>query len=155
MNTFMLCPLQEGYSFTVGNNLREQQLEGGMPRQVVKFIGAVHTVNASILLKDRRARQYFWAFWRVNQTQIWRWQLSLDNGALEDCLCQFSAENVPQENFIDGPRRKVGINIYVVLIKRDSAFDQSIVELWQSGLINNLSDLEKIPNVWLPDALGV
>lgn len=155
MNTFMLCPLQEGYSFTAGNNLREQQIEGGMPRQVVKFIGAVHKVGVSVFLKDPRARQYFWAFWRVNQTKIWRWKLTLDNGGLEDCLCQFSAENVPQENFIEGDKRKVGLNIYVVPIKRDSAFDQTIVELWQAGLLNNLSDFEKIPNVWLPDAIGV
>ena len=155
MNTFMLCPLQEGYSFTVGNNLREQQLEGGMPRQVVKFIGAVHTVNASILLKDRRARQYFWAFWRTNQGKNWLWELFLDNGNSEECECRFVSESLPTESGRGYQYLKMSFQILVMPIKRDSAFDQSIVELWQSGLINNLSDLEKIPNVWLPDALGV
>lgn len=155
MDKFMLCPLQEGYSFTAGNNVREQKLEGGMPRQVVKFVGAVHTVSATVLLKDPRERQYFWSFWRLNQTKLWQWSLSLDNGIKEDCVCQFSAESVPQESFIEGPIRKIAINIYVVPIKRDSGFDRTIVDLWQSGLINNLLDLEKIPNVWLPDAVGV
>ena len=39
--------------------------------------------------------------------------------------------------------RKVGINIYVVPIKRDSAFDQSIVELWQSRLNQQFMILKK------------
>ena len=155
MDQFMLCPLQEGYNFTPGNNVREQKMEGGPPRKVIKFVGAIHSVSASVYLEDRRARQYFWAFWRINQTRIWRWNLSLDNGIKEDCLCQFSAESVPQESLIDGIKRKVLINIYVIPIKRDPAFDRTIVDLWQSGLLNNLSDLEKIPNVWLPDAVGV
>ncbi|WP_180173061.1 hypothetical protein [Acinetobacter sp. YH12029] len=155
MDQFMLCPLQEGYVFTPGNNVREQKTEGGMPRQVIKFVGAIHTVSAAVYLKDPQARQYFWAFWRINQTKIWRWNLALDNGIKEDCLCQFSSESVPQENLIEGVKRKVTINIYVVPIKRDPAFDRTIIDLWQSGLINNLSDIEKIPNVWLPDAVGV
>ncbi|WP_168377567.1 hypothetical protein [Acinetobacter cumulans] len=155
MDQFMLCPLLEGYSFTPGNNVREQKTEGGMPRQVIKFVGAIHSVSAAVYLKDPRERQYFWAFWRINQTKIWRWTLSLDNGVKEDCLCQFSAESVPQESMVGNVGRQVTINIYVVPVKRDPAFDRTIIDLWQSGLINNLSDLEKIPNVWLPDAVGV
>lgn len=155
MDTFILRPLQEGYSFTPGNNVREQKLEGGMPRQVIKFVGAVHAVTASVFLEDARARQYFWAFWRINQSKLWYWKLGLDNGVLEDCICQFSAESVPQEGSIDGKTRKVSINLYVRPIVRNPDFDRTIVDLWQSGLINNLGDLEKIPNVWMPDALGV
>ena len=40
MDTFGLIALEDGYTFNVGNNVREQQLEGGMPRQVIKFVGA-------------------------------------------------------------------------------------------------------------------
>ncbi|EXE46859.1 hypothetical protein J571_1117, partial [Acinetobacter baumannii 554515] len=39
----MLCPLLKGYDFTPGSNLREQETEGGPPRQVPFFVGAWHT----------------------------------------------------------------------------------------------------------------
>ena len=55
----MLCPLQEGYGFTPGNNLREQLNEGGMPRQVIKYVGAVHAVNVNVLLEDKRGASIF------------------------------------------------------------------------------------------------
>ena len=62
MDTLVLQPLVEGYDFNVGNNVREQQLEGGMPRQVVKRVGAVHVTGVTLLLPDDGTRQYFWAF---------------------------------------------------------------------------------------------
>lgn len=154
MDTFMLCPLQEGYSFTPGNNVREQALEGGMPRQVIKFVGAVHTVNVSVLLIDPRARQYFWAFWRVNQTKAWKWRLSLDEGVLEDCECKFTVNSLPQESIRNGATLKVSFQVLVRPINRDPQIDQSIVDIWQTGAINHLLDLEKVPNIWLPEALG-
>ncbi|EXE33351.1 hypothetical protein J571_4094, partial [Acinetobacter baumannii 554515] len=40
----MLCPLLKGYDFTPGSNLREQETEGGPPRQVPFFVGAWHTI---------------------------------------------------------------------------------------------------------------
>lgn len=151
----MLPALLNSYSFVPGNNLREQKLEGGMPRQVIKFVGAVHSVSATVVLKDPLAQQYFWAFWRTNQGKNWLWELFLDNGNSEECECRFVSESLPTESGRGYQYLKMSFQILVMPIKRDSAFDQSIVELWQSGLINNLSDLEKIPNVWLPDALGV
>lgn len=155
MNTFMLCALQEGYAFTPGNNLREQKIEGGMPRQVIKYVGAVHSVNVTILLENQRARQYFWAFWRQNQTKTWMWKLVLDQGALEDCECRFTSESLPAESFHEGPIRKMTFTVLVVPIIRDANFDQEIIDMWENGLINVVNDIEKIPNVWLPDAVGV
>lgn len=155
MNTFMLCPLQEGYGFTPGNNLREQLNEGGMPRQVIKYVGAVHSVNVTVLLEGSRARQYFWAFWRQNQTKTWKWKLALDQGGIEECECRFTSESLPNESFHEGPIRKMTFAVLVVPIIRDPDFDQSIIDMWENGLINVVDDIEKIPNVWLPDALGV
>ena len=155
MDEMKFCPLQEGYSFIAGNNLRQQQLEGGLPRQVIKFVGAVHKVSVQVFLKDGLERQLFWAFWRINQTKLWRWNLSLDNGVREDCICQFDAESIPLAVFIDGPKRKMQLNVFVVPIERDPDFDRWLIDQWQNGVINTISDLEKIPNVWMPAATGV
>lgn len=155
MDTFMLPAMRSGYSFTPGNNIREQSLEGGMPRQVVKFVGAVHSVAVTVALKDRRAQQYFWAFWRLNQGKNWLWDLFLDNGNLERCECRFISSSLPTESERGYQYLRISFQILVRPLNRDPAFDRTIVDLWQSGLINNLSDLEKIPNVWLPDAVGV
>lgn len=155
MRIFKFCPQQEGYSFQKGNNIREQALEGGMPRQVVKYVGAVHRVTAQIFAKSPMERQLFWAFYRQNETKLWRWKLELDNGVLEDCVCQFSAENPPTTSMIDGLKRKFTINVYVLPLPRDDEFDSMLLDMWETGLIDNLYGIERIPNVMLPKALGV
>ncbi|MCR4530836.1 hypothetical protein [Acinetobacter venetianus] len=155
MDTFMLCPLQEGYGFTPGNNLREQATEGGMPRQVPFFIGAAHQSNVSVALKDERERQYFWAFWRTKQRKPdnWLWELSLDNGVKEACECRFTSNSLPSESMRDGRVIKISFQVYVKPVQRDPDLDQAIVEIWQSGVAEN--PIEPIPNEWMPDALGV
>ena len=157
MDKFMLCPLQSGYSFTPGNNLREQVLEGGMPRQVPFFVGAVHTVSVSVLLRNRDERDYFWAFWRTKQRkpENWLWKLSLDNGISEECECRFLSSSLPSESLRNGVVIKVGFQIAVKPIKRDADLDRNIVNSWQFIEDGNLDSIEKIPNIWLPDALGV
>ena len=155
MDELKFCPLQEGYSFTVGNNVTEQELERGMPRQVIKFVGAVHQVSAQILLKDQLDRQLFWAFYRLNQTKPWRWRLDLDGGQIEDCVCQFNNSVIPKNTLISGAIRKIQIDIRVVPIERDPKFDEWLVKQWQDGKIKDISDFEKIPNVWMSKATGV
>jgi hypothetical protein len=155
MDTFKFCALQNGYDFTVGNNVRQQQLEGGLPRQVVKFVGAAHKVTVQVSLKDGLERQLFWAFWRLNQTKLWLWKLILDNGGLEDCICQFDADSVPTESYINGKVRRMQFSIFVKPIVRDPDFDRWLIDMWQNGKINTIQDLEKIPNVWMPAATGV
>ena len=164
MDTFKLQPLVEGYDFNVGNNVREQQLEGGMPRQVVKRVGAVHTTGVTLLLPDNGTRQYFWAFWRKNSQRIgqpsssaprFNWNLMLDNGMMEDCICQFVGTERPKENFIGGYAAKVQFTVYVVPISRDAEYDQAIVDLWGGVESTGFIELEKIPNEYFPDATGV
>ena len=155
MDEMKFCPLQEGYSFTVGNDVKEQELAGGLPRQVKQFVGSIHNVTAQILLRDQLERQIFWAFWRINQTKLWWWRLVLDNGDLEDCVCQFNNSTVPSETLIEGRIRKIQISIRVVPIKRYPDFDKWLIEQWQNGKLQDISYLEKIPNVWMPAATGV
>ena len=155
MDELKFCPLQEGYSFAVGKLVTEQELERGMPREMIKFVGAVHQVSAQIFLKDQLERQLFWAFYRLNQTKLWRWRLDLDGGQIEDCICQFDNTTVPSNAFIAGVVRKIQLNVRVVPIERDPKFDEWLVKQWQDGKIKDISDFEKIPNVWMPKATGV
>ncbi|ENV24769.1 hypothetical protein I8P62_02145 [Acinetobacter baumannii] len=156
----MLCPLQEGYGFTPGNDIREQQNEGGMPRQAPFFIGSPHSVTVSVLLKDDEDRQYFWAFWRTKQRkpENWLWELSLDHGIVEECECRFTSSSLPGESKRNGVVVMVSFQVLVKPIKRSAEFDQNIVNLRQgveSGETSEIvDDIEKVPNEWLADALG-
>lgn len=155
MDTFGLTALEEGYGFNVGNNVREQQLEGGMPRQVIKFVGAVHSVTATVLIQNDQARQYFWAFWRKNQTKEFLWKLAVDNGGIEECICRFNNQGIPSLSLIRAYVWKASITIYVKPIKRNSDSDESIVNLWGGIDGGDPFEIEKIPNVYFPDATGV
>jgi hypothetical protein len=155
MDTLQLNALVAGYAFNVGNNVRQQVLEGGMPRQVIKFLGAVHSVNAQVLLPDERTRQYFWAFWRVNQTRKFYWELSIDNGINEVVVCQFDAETVPAETEIHAIVRKVSFTVFVEPITRNADDDQAVVDIFNGVPDGDVTGIEKIPNIWLPDATGV
>ncbi|MFY0065566.1 hypothetical protein ABTP80_03385 [Acinetobacter baumannii] len=153
----MLCPLQEGYSFTPGNNIREQENEGGMPRQAPFFVGAVHTVSVSVLLKDSRERQYFWAFWRSKQVkpENWKWELSLDNGIVEECECRFTSKSLPGESKRNGVVVMVSFQLLVKPLVREPDFDRDIIESWQGNGSGDFDSIEKIPNEWFPNATGV
>lgn len=154
MDTLRLEALVDGYDFTVGNNYREQQLEGGQPRQVKKFSGAIHTVGVTVALDGQRARQYFWAFWRQNQIKQFNWNLQIDQGEMEDCVCQFANQSVPKETFIGGHVRKVSFTVYVTPIARDPDFDQDVINSFEIEN-GNIEGIEKIPNEYFPNATGV
>lgn len=158
MNSFALCPLQSGYSFSPGNNMLEQQLSGGFARQRRMFVNNVHVVNVSVLLPTKAHAQYFWAFFRSHtlNPQKFLWRLITDSSEMQDHTCQFIAESLSV-----GERQGV---IYSVsfqvrckpLNNGDLAFDQSIVDLWDTGSPSDvLNLLEQLVNESFPDALGV
>lgn len=158
MNSFALCPLQAGYSFSPGNNMLEQQLVGGFARQRRMFVNNVHMVNVSVLLPTKSHAQYFWAFWRVHtlNPQKFLWRLITDSSEMQDHTCQFVAESISV-----GERNGV---IYSVsfqvrckpLNNGDLAFDQTIVDIWKSGDLDDMMNLlEQLVNESFPDALGV
>lgn len=158
MNSFALCPLQAGYSFSPGNNMLEQQLLGGFARQRRMFVNNVHVVNVSVLLKTKTHAQYFWAFWRLHalDPQKFLWRLITDSSEAQDHTCQFVADSLSV-----GERNGVAYNVsFQVRCKPlnngDLAFDQQIVDLWESGSpLEVLNLLEKLVNESFPDALGV
>lgn len=154
----MLCPLRVGYSFIPGNDIREQEIEGGMPRQAPFFIGSPHSVTVSVLLKSEEDRQYFWAFWRTKQRkpENWKWKLSLDHGVMEECECRFISKSLPGESKRNGLVVMVSFQVIVKPIKRSADLDRDIVNLRQGiESMEVVDDIEKVPNEWLPDALGV
>ena len=158
MNSFALCPLQSGYSFSPGNNMLEQQLAGGFARQRRMFVNNVHLVNVSVLLPTKSHAQYFWAFWRIHtlNPQPFLWRLITDSSEMQDHTCQFIAESLSV-----GERQGV---IYPVsfqvrckpLNNGDLVFDQTIVDIWKSGDLDDMMNLlEQLVNESLPNALGV
>ena len=158
MNSFALCPLQAGYSFSPGNNMLEQQLLGGFARQRRMFVNNVHVVNVSVLLKTKTHAQYFWAFWRLHtlNPQKFLWRLITDSAEAQDHTCQFVADSLSV-----GERSGVAYTVsFQVRCKPlnngDLAFDESIVAIWESGSpLEMLNLLEKLVNESFPDALGV
>ena len=157
MNSFALCPLQAGYSFSPGNNMLEQQLLGGFARQRRMFVNNVHVVNVSVLLKTKTHAQYFWAFWRSHtlNPQPFLWRLITDSSEMQDHTCQFIADSLSV-----GERQGL---IYPVsfqvrckpLNNGDLAFDQTIVDIWESeNPLEILELLEQLVNETMPDALG-
>ncbi|CAM0622642.1 hypothetical protein ACWL9T_002197 [Acinetobacter baumannii] len=153
----MLCPLLKGYDFTPGSNLREQETEGGPPRQVPFFVGAWHTVNVSISLNNEDEKEYFWAFWRDKQYKPsnWLWRLALDNARLEECECRFVADSRPKEVERDGKILQLSFQLRIKPIHRDHENDRDIIEAWQNGGPAVIGTIEKVPNEWFPNATGV
>ena len=155
MDTFALPALQEGYSFRVGNNVREQVLEGGFPRNLIKYIGAVHQVTATVIIENDLYRQYFWAFYRKNQTREFKWLLEVDDGTIQECTCRFNNQTIPNVEIIGAYVWRATLDVYVKPIIHNADFDAEIVNLFNNTDGKNMFEIEKIPNVYFPDATGV
>lgn len=158
MNSFALCPLQGGYSFSPGNNMLEQQLLGGFARQRRMFVNNVHVVNVSVLLKTKTHAQYFWAFWRLHtlNPQKFLWRLITDSSEAQDHTCQFIADSlsVGERNGVAYP---VSFQVRCKPLNNgDLAFDESIAAIWGTGSPDDVMNLlERLVNESFPDALGV
>lgn len=136
----------------------EQQLLGGFARQRRMFVNNVHVANVSVLLKTKTHAQYFWAFWRLHtlDPKLFLWRLITDSAEAQDHTCQFVANSISV-----GERNGVAYSVsFQVRCKPlnngDLAFDQQIIDLWESGSpLEMLNLLEKLVNESFPDALGV
>ena len=156
MNNFALCPLQRGYTPEPANNLLEQALMGGFARQRVQFVNNVHTVTASVLLSEKIKQQYFWAFWNSHQKnpRPFLWRLIVDETSVATYVCQFIADSI-QVGERDGKVYSVSFGLRLKPNNTSNDFDQSIIDLWESGDPRKLLNLlEKLVNEDLPDALG-
>ncbi|MDV2468909.1 hypothetical protein QR674_07920 [Acinetobacter chinensis] len=156
MDTFMLCPLQSGYGFTPGQNLIEQSLRGGMPRQRLAFVGSVHQVTASVMCATRAERDYFWAFWRKKQRspESWLWALQTDAYDLEEHECRFMAGSLPSEQQRNGRIVQYSFQVWVKPLHRSAELDNDIVDAWSVGLNPDVAALlERLANESMPNAL--
>lgn len=156
MDKFMLCPLLAGYSFAPGQNVIEQQLLGGWPRQRRNFIGAVHQVSASVMCRGSQEIEYFWAFWRKKDRnpQPWLWALKTDSYKMEEHECRFIVDQTPQESDRQGDKVRYSFQVWVKPLNRPASYDDEIVDYWNAGLNPSVANaLEILVNVSLPNAL--
>lgn len=156
MNSFALCPLQQGYNPEVANNLLEQELMGGFARQRIQFVNNSHTVNVSVMLDGKNKAEYFWAFWRSHQQKPrpFLWRLIIDDVEALTYECQFIAGSI-RVNERDGIVYSVSFGIRVKPNNTGKEFDQNIIDVWDNGDPQRLFDLlEKLVNEDLPAALG-
>ena len=154
MNSFALRPLQRGFTPDIANGLLEQALMGGFARQRVQFVNNVHTINASVMLDDKRKQQYFWAFWRSHTLTAPRpfiWRLRIDESEEVDYQCQFVAGSLQVQERI-GIIYAVSFTLRLKPNKVGQEFDQVIIDAWNGGDPKRLHDLiEKLVNEDLPD----
>lgn len=156
MNSFALCPLQQGYMPQPAKNLLEQQLMGGFARQRVQFVNNVHNVNVSVSLHDKARQQYFWAFWRSHtfNPRQFLWKLMIDDTAMTTYQCQFIADSL-QVQERNGLVYQVSFSIRCKPNASNHVFDQSIIDAWESGSGTSFTNLlEQLVNEDLPTALG-
>ena len=136
----------------------EQHLVGGFARQRAMFVNNVHRVNVSVLLATKLHAQYFWAFWRLHtlNPQKFLWRLITDSAEAQDHTCQFVADSLSVGER-SGVIYSVSFQVRVKPLNNgDLAFDQQIVDLWESGNpYDMLNLLEKLVNETMPNALGV
>lgn len=155
MNSFALCPLQDGYTPQPANNMLEQALMGGFARQRVQFVNNVHTVNATVSVPDKAHQQYFWAFWRSHtlNPRPFLWRLTVDDADMTTYQCQFVADSV-QVQERNGIPYRISFSVRCKPKPVDYEFDQSIIDAWETGNSAALFNLlEKLVNVDLPNAL--
>lgn len=154
MNRLDLTPLQSGYSVEYGDGILTQDLGAGMPRQRADFIGAVHKASATFNL-TKEDYNYLMAFYRVYQRNPVPFLvgLILDTPVKQDYTCRFIGP--PRFNGKDGKIINVTCQFVAKPLVIDAAYDESIVGLRNGGTnFEAVSNLEKLVNVDLPDALG-
>lgn len=156
MNSFALCPLQAGYSFTPANNMVEQQLIGGFARQRSIFVNNVHVASASVMLNTKAKHQYFWAFWRAHtlNPKPFLWKLWTDWHEMQTHTCQFVGDSLTV-NERNGTVVSVSFQVRCnPLNNGDLAFDDAIVSVWETGNGADFTNLlEQLANIDLPNAL--
>lgn len=156
MDKFLFCPLLAGYSFQYGQNVMQQEIEVGPPRQRVNFVGAIHKVNATVLCRNDLEIEYFWAFFRKKQREPvgWLWAIKTDSSKMEVHECLFDANSVPQESDRQANIIKYSFPIFVRPIHRSAVDDDKIVDYWAAGMSLTASNyLEKLVNYDIAEAM--
>ena len=156
MNRFGLRPLADSVVVTPGENVEEYALTPGPSRQKTMYEGAVFLVQATVSLFELNRKRYFWAFWREYQRnpQPFIWAIETDGGEREDHVCQFVVGS-----FVESKRKghviAMSFQVRAVPIIRSADDDQKIIALWNKGMQDAQNRIHLVPNVWLPNAVGV
>ncbi|MDQ9022680.1 hypothetical protein RFI02_16330 [Acinetobacter sichuanensis] len=155
LNKLAYCVQQSGYTVSHGNNVIVQELEGGSSRYRRGINNNSHTVNVNWVV-NKTGYDYLVAFynlWTYNPSKPFLALLIIDDSDLKEYKCFFKSGF--QLDSKEGNVFKVSATFEVQANRRDKNLDQSIVDLGNEGLINSYINIEKVPNVWLPNALGV
>lgn len=154
MNRLMLPPTEAGYTANFGGGVISQKLQGGASRFEVDVLGASHMLSLA-WFTNRAGYQYLMAFyrlWQRNPSQPFIAQLIIDDHQLRDYQCHFMPDAMTLGG-VQGLSYSVSAQIEARAITPDYAFDQSIVDAWESGIVGGVPELEQLVNVDLPDAL--
>ena len=151
-----VCPLQSGYSVRRGNGVITSQPQRGPSRRRVGFKNMPHMANVSWNLNPTQF-EYLVAFWEWHSlypNNKFIVPLAIDARDSQEYECLFDFESGFSSN-VEGRFTSVSLVLEVGAQHRDALLDQRIVELGGAGLIDLYKNIEKIPNVWLPNAVGV
>lgn len=151
------CPLQNGYSVKRGSGVITSQPQRGPARRRVGFKNMPHIANVSWNLKEDQF-EYLNAFWEWHSlypNNKFIVPLVIDSRGLREYQCLFDFESGLTINSIKGKFTNLSAVLEVGARHRDPEVDQAILEIGDTGLLGLYGNIEKIPNVWLPDAVGV
>lgn len=151
---FLLLPLLDGYSVTLGNDVLTTYFESGQPRQRLKGGGAPHTVPVTFRHLEVH-QQYARAFWETYRAQPFAMRLKINDGDLQWYSCRF----VSAPSFTP-----LGADIYEFSVSlsvkpRPINADENLALMWvyeqtDGDLLTYTNLLEKLVNESLPEAVG-
>ena len=154
MRALLLPVLQSGYSVQYGNDVKSQQLDGGLPRLWRDFIGTPHSVSVQWTL-DAGQYQYLMAFFRVWQADpqpFWT-RLVIDDHQMLPYKTLFTPGGL-QLASKNGGHYNVSGRLIVLPQTRNPALDAAILDIIEGRMrITSLWRLDELVNVDLPDAL--
>lgn len=155
MNKLAYCVQQSGYTVNHGNNVIVQELEGGPSRYRKSRKRSSHIVSVNWVVK-KQGYDYLVAFfnvWQMNPAMPFLAMLIIDDAELAEYKCAF--QSTISLDSKDGGIFKVSATFEVQAKLRNIDDDLMLVLLGNNDLTEMYLDIEKIPNIWLPNAVGV
>lgn len=153
LDKLILCPLLDGYSLGLGNDVITTHTESGMPRQRLEAYGRPHKINLGFRHKAH-THAYFMSFWRQHKTKPFALRLLADTTELSWYECRFL--DVPQLRPLGAGLFEVGLSVVCKPQPLAAEQDQSIIDLYTATGGNTeawFNALEKLVNEDLPNAL--
>lgn len=146
----VLCPLLEGYSVDLGNDVISTQYTNGMPRQRLGGVGSPHRLSVTFRHKGQH-QQYIYSFWEWHKTKSFAMRLKIGSPTLSWFECRFLGS--PTTRDLGGNVHEFSIELVVKPKRID--LDVKAAYIWAyvktGGDISTFfNDLEKLVNEDLP-----